>query len=353
MTTKVLAVHGSTLLRHTAACAGAALAVTALAAVAPAHAAARATGHGHAAPTRAAAATPQGRVWAAFAYYPPKNELVLFGGRRPGTIFRDTWTRTGTTWTLHSPTRSPSARTGASMVFDPATSQLLLFGGSATTGTGFSNQTWTWNGSNWTQLHPATSPPGREDQQMAYDAATRTVILFAGFHGTGYWDDTWSWNGATWTRLSPATSPAGRDSAAFVYDPATSQMILFGGFRGTGFAPGDTWTWNGTTWTQLSPAHSPGIDVFARQAAYDTASHQLLVFGGDTGHNIFLNTVWTWTGTDWTQLSPAMSPPPRAYGAMTFDSATGQVALFSGSENALKSFPTTTWAWNGSTWSQI
>jgi hypothetical protein len=168
-----------------------------------------------------------------------------------------------------------------------------------------------------------------------------------------YCDDTWSWNGTTWTQLNPSTSPSGRDSAAFVYDPATSQMILFGGFRGTGFAPGDTWSWNGTTWTQLSPAHSPGIDVFARQAAYDTASNQLLVFGGDAGHNTFLNTIWTWTGTDWTQLSPATSPPPRAYGAMTFDSATGQVVLFSGSENALTSFPTTTWAWNGSTWSQI
>ncbi len=352
MVTTVLAVRVSSLFRHTAAGACAALAVTAVAVAAPAQANARATGHGHATPARAAA-TPPGREWAAFAYYPPKNELVLFGGRRPGTIFADTWTRTGTTWTLHHPTRSPSARTGASMVFDPATKQLLLFGGSATTGTGFSNQTWTWNGSNWTQLHPATSPPGREDQQMAYDAATKTVILFSGFHGTGYWDDTWSWNGTTWTRLSPATPPSGRDSAAFVYDPATSQIILFGGFHGTGFAPGDTWAWTGTTWTQLSPAHSPGIDVVARQAAYDTASNQLLLFGGDAGHNTFLNTIWTWTGTDWTKLSPATSPPPRAYGAMTFDSATGQAVLFSGSENALKSFPTTTWAWNGSTWSQI
>jgi len=352
MITTELAVR-SRLFRYSAACACAALAVTAVAAAAPAQATARATGHARAVPARRAAATIRGRVWAAFAYYPPKKELVMFGGRRPGTIFDDTWTRTGTTWTLQTPTRSPSARTGASMVFDPASNQLLLFGGSATTGTGFSNQTWTWNGTNWTQLHPATSPPDREDQQMAYDAATKTVILFSGFHGTGYWDDTWSWNGTTWTKLSPATSPSGRDSAAFVYDPATSQMILFGGFRGSGFSPGDTWTWTGTTWTPLSPAHSPGTDVFARQAAYDPASSQLLVFGGDTGHNVFLNTIWTWTGTDWTQLSPATSPPPRAYGAMTFDGATNQVVLFTGSENALVSFPTTTWAWNGSTWSQI
>ncbi len=358
MITTRLAVPRGRLSRHATAGACAALATAGLATAAlfgPVPAQAR-TAAQAAAPARAgasAAATPPGREWAAFAYYPPKHELVLFGGRRPGTIFGDTWTRGGSTWTQQHPTRSPSARTGASMVYDPASNQLLLFGGSATTGTGFSSQTWTWNGSNWTLLHPATSPPGREDQQMAYDAATQTVILFSGFHGTGYWDDTWSWNGTTWTKLTPPTPPMGRDSAAFVYDPATSQVILFGGFRGSGFSPGDTWAWTGTAWTQLSPAHSPGIEVFARQAAYDTASNQLLAFGGDAGHSTFLNTTWTWAGTDWKRLSPATSPPPRAYGAMTFDGATGQVVLFSGSENALTSFPTTTWAWNGSTWSQI
>ena len=250
MITTVLAVRRNSLFRHAAAWACAALAITTVAAV-PAQAAARATRHGRAAPARAAA-TPRGREWAAFAYYPPKNELVLFGGRRPGMIFGDTWTRTGTTWTLHNPTRSPSARTGASMVFDPATKQLLLFGGSATTGTGFSNQTWTWNGSNWTQLHPATSPPGREDQQMAYDAATKTVILFSGFHGTGYWDDTWSWNGTTWTRLSPATSPPPRAYGAMSFDSATGQVVLFSGSENalTSF-PTTTWAWNGSTWSQI------------------------------------------------------------------------------------------------------
>src|SRR5215831_15423666 len=101
MITTVLAVRGSTLFRRAAACTCAALAVIAVAAAVPAHAAVRAPGHGHAAPARAAAATLRGREWAAFAYYPPKNELVLFSGRRPGTIFGDTWTRTGTTWTLH------------------------------------------------------------------------------------------------------------------------------------------------------------------------------------------------------------------------------------------------------------
>jgi Kelch motif len=292
-----------------------------------------------------------GREWASFAYDPPSHELVLFGGRRPGTVFGDTWTsgNGGSTWTQQNPAHAPSARTGASMAYDAASHQLLLFGGGATTGTGFSNQTWTWNGTTWTLLHPATSPPAREDSDLVYDAATKTMILFAGWHGS-YWDDTWSWNGTTWTELFPATSPSGRDSDALVYDPATKTAILYGGFRGTGYAPGDTWSWNGTAWTELFPSSSPGVDVFAWQAAYDAASHQVLVFGGDAGNNTFLNTTWAWNGTTWTKLSPADSPPVRAYGSMTYDSASQQVVLFAGSEDALKSFPATAWSWNGSTW---
>jgi len=296
-----------------------------------------------------AATTPDGREWAAFGYYPPGHELVLFGGRRPGTVFGDTWTLAGGTWTQQHPASAPSARTGAAMTWDPASHQLVLFGGGASTGAGFSSQTWTWTGTTWAQLHPATSPPAREDTTLVYDGATRTVLLFAGWHGS-YWDDTWSWNGTTWAQLHPAASPSGRDSDALAYDPATGQVILFGGFRGAGYQPGDTWSWNGTSWTQLHPAASPGTDVFAWQAADDPASGQVVLFGGDEGGNKFSNRTWTWTGTTWAPLAPAAAPPPRAYGTLAYDAADRRVVLFAGSENALKTFPTTTWSWTGTTW---
>jgi hypothetical protein len=350
MITTMPAARRGRICRHTAAWACTALAAATLTGLAPAQALATTGAPAAGRAAHAAAATPRGREWAAFAYYPPKNEFVLFGGRRPGTVFGDTWTRTGSTWTQQHPAVAPSARTGAAMVYDPASRQLLLFGGGATTGTGFSNETWTWNGTAWTLLHPSTSPPAREDNSLVYDAATKTVLMFAGWHGA-YWDDTWSWNGTTWTQLSPATSPSGRDSYAVVYDPATKQVILFGGFRGGGYTPGDTWSWDGTTWTQLSPATSPGVDVFAWQAAYDAASHQVLLFGGDEGGGTFGNATWTWTGTNWSKLSPAASPPVRAFGTMTYDSADQRVVLFAGSENALLTFPTDIWGWNGSTWS--
>jgi hypothetical protein len=36
---------------------------------------------------------------------------------------------------------------------------------------------------------------------------------------------------------------------------------------------------------------------------------------------------------------------------MTYDSTDHRVVLFAGSENALQTFPTTIWGWNGTTWS--
>jgi hypothetical protein len=42
------------------------------------------------------------------------------------------------------------------------------------------NGTWTWDGSTWTKQAPTTSPPAEEEASMAYDAATRNVVLFGG-----------------------------------------------------------------------------------------------------------------------------------------------------------------------------
>jgi len=42
------------------------------------------------------------------------------------------------------------------------------------------NNTWTWNGTTWTQLFPAASPPARSDASMVYDPAEGNVVLFGG-----------------------------------------------------------------------------------------------------------------------------------------------------------------------------
>ena len=87
---------------------------------------------------------------------------------------------------------------------------------------------------------------------MAYDPATGEWSSSAASNGS-FLNDTWTWNGTTWTERSPATSPPARYFASMAYDPATGNMVLFGGDGSSGYL-GDTWTWNGITWTERPPA---------------------------------------------------------------------------------------------------
>jgi hypothetical protein len=62
--------------------------------------------------------------------------------------------------------------------------------------------------------------------------------------------DTWTWDGTTWTQQRPATSPPARFDGAMAYDVITGTAVLFGGTDSAGSLLGDTWTWNGTNWKQ-------------------------------------------------------------------------------------------------------
>jgi hypothetical protein len=61
--------------------------------------------------------------------------------------------------------------------------------------------------------------------------------------------DMWSWEGTDWTQQHPAHLPPRRWAAGMAYDGATGQIVLFGGQGGTGQDLGDLWTWDGTDWT--------------------------------------------------------------------------------------------------------
>jgi hypothetical protein len=385
--------------------------------------------------------SPPARERASMAYDPSTGQLVLFGGYGPGYL-HDTWTWDGTTWTQQSPKASPSDRIGASLADDPGTGQLVLFGGDGGN-VGYLNDTWTWDGTNWTQLSPATRPSARWDAPMAYDPGRGEVVLFGGRGTGGGLGDTWAWKGTTWTQLNPATSPPARTEASMAYDPSTGQLVLFSGLDENFVHLDDTWTYqpvlapkitsshsdaftqgvpdkftvtatgtpsslvaetgtlpagitfidngNGTaslsgdatqsgtfpltvtaangvspnatqlfdltvnppvtTWSQLSPGTDPG-DLDAASVAYDPATSQLVLFGGSTGTNAYVDGTWTWNGTTWAQLSPAGSPPARARASMSYDAATGQLLLFGGI-GAGATFLNDTWSWNGTTWTQL
>lgn len=54
---------------------------------------------------------------------------------------------------------------------------MVLFGGKNSSGTAI-QETWTWDGTTWTKLTPATQPPARWGTQLVYDTALAKMVLF-------------------------------------------------------------------------------------------------------------------------------------------------------------------------------
>jgi hypothetical protein len=78
---------------------------------------------------------------------------------------------------------------------------------------------------------------------MAYDPGLGALVLFGGAVG-GDWvnsaDDTWTWNGTSWTEIFPATVPSNRYYFGMSYNPIAKAVVMFGGFS-TAAARGGTW----------------------------------------------------------------------------------------------------------------
>jgi hypothetical protein len=179
---------------------------------------------------------------------PGTKAVLLFGGSNTPNgddAFSDTWAWNGInkTWTELNPVSHPSGRAANQLVYDPATRKVVLFGGVTTNLTPL-NDTWTWNGINWTQQFPKSSPAPRNGPALAYDPDLRAVVLFGGAVGACCSDslnDTWTWNGVDWTEIYPATVPSARNGPAMDYDSLRKVILMFGGASDSGQELDDTW----------------------------------------------------------------------------------------------------------------
>ena len=277
---------------------------------------------------------PTPRDGASMALDEATGQLVMFGGSHSGNGLTDTWIWNGTAWNQVFPAHTPPIRGEAAMTYDSAHGVIVMFGGCGVTGL---NDTWTWNGSDWTQLSPATSPPARCRAAMAFDPALNQTVLFGGQlpGGGGTFGDTWTWDGTNWTQRTPATSPTSREGVDMAYDAARNQLVLFGGDDLNNLYPNETWIWDGANWNQQSTVSSPpGRSDFAM--TYDQAAGVVVLFGGYSCCSAGTGTkgdTWTWDGSTWSQQITPVSPPARLYVTGAPDPSTGQPVIFGGINN--------------------
>jgi hypothetical protein len=278
------------------------------------------------------------------------GDIVLFGGDatdQHGTVtyFDDTWTWDGSTWTERHPATSPSARCCFGLAYDAGRQQTILFGGSHDS---YLSDTWAWDGAAWTELYPGTSPPGTYAPGLAYDAARREIMLFGDYWG--YSIDTWTWDGTTWQKETVGTLPPYRARMGMAYDAARRVVTMFGGeyecFEATCWL-NDTWSWNGTNWKQDHPARAPSKRSEVGMA-YDAGKRRMVLFGGQC----LCRDTWIWDGLNWTRATPVDSPLGREAPGMVWDGARRQIVLFGGRDypNGFTRDFGDTWIWGGFNW---
>lgn len=258
------------------------------------------------------------------------------------------------TWNQRSPVNAPSQRTAPLMAYDQKEGRTLLFGGFVGGDQIRLNDTWIWDGENWSAVNPQHKPAPRSGGGMAYDQATQRIVMFGG-DGVGIsLGDTWLWNWEKmdWEQQDPFISPPPRGIPFMSYDYKNSNVVLFGG--GTSneeewHTLNDTWVWDGAnhTWVKKNPAHSPSARAFG-QMSYDPINQNVVLFGGN-GNGQFLSDTWTWDGTDWTQHATANTPPARLGYGLSYDGA--HIILFGG-DGAGNVQLSDTWFWDGSNWTQ-
>jgi hypothetical protein len=309
------------------------------------------------------AAAPLARNSAGFAYDAATGTDLLTGGRTgcgpSAGEYTDTWSWNGTAWTqLHPKVDGPGEMAWFTMAYDGATGQEIAVG--AYSGCGVVTGMWTWNGTQWTSApQSAVLPDALDSYSVAYDAASRTLILvgFAPPSANGEEQpsghsgpETWSWNGSRWTLLHPGTPAPAVENPSIAYDAATHQVIVFGGevvsdpasIPQSGAASSATWVWNGTTWArEATPVNPPAR--YGASMAYDPDLGTAVLFGGVTGNVLgfqsptgtatVFDDMWSWNGTTWAQLRPATMPSGRFYSQMTYDATRNELVLFGGSLN--------------------
>jgi len=188
----------------------------------------------------------------------------------------------------------------------------------------------------WQQLSPQTSPPGRANGVVVYDAQRKRLVLIGGMasctNRVPVADFTWEFDGTTWIAVSTVTTPPGRYHPAAAYDRQRHRVVLFGGNGGNG-GIGDTWEYDGVNWTEVTTPHTPGPCSTPAMAYDETRNVIVLRLGIGAGEGCPAeNTTWEYDGTDWVQVVTATNPPWDNSPSLFFDSGRGVVVLFGGEE---------------------
>jgi len=210
----------------------------------------------------------------------------------------------------------------------------IAFGGTLGPPT-YSENTETYNGTNWTEVNNLTAA---RSWAGGFGNYTSALCVSGYINGGPNTVDVEIWNGTNWAETgnvntaSQSAGNAGVDSTA---------GITYGGFDYA--IPGGsnkTELWNGTNWTEVN-----NLNLARYYLSGNGTSTAAIGAGGET--STFTNDAETWNGTNWTEISNINTARNAMAG---FGTSTDFYT--SGGNSASGNFQAITERWNGSSWSE-
>jgi hypothetical protein len=242
---------------------------------------------------------PDGRQWYAAAFDRARGVYVLFGGQKGSglsNLLGDTWEydpdpdgdpmTDDDAWSKKSPTNTPSPRRWAAMSYhgDETSGACILFGGETANSSTYNGETWSWDGTDWTNLTGSvTGPSARGRGKMAYDPDRGETMYSAGRNAVVL-GETWIWTGTDWANLTSTITGSSPSLFAhgLTYDEARDRYVLFGGTAGAGELD-NTWEFDRSTNTWTNRGTSTNNGRSGPGLAYVRSLGSNFLFGGFQG----------------------------------------------------------------------
>jgi hypothetical protein len=281
-----------------------------------------------------ASGTPIGRDRHSMAYSPLDRKLYLIGGVGGGSEHYDTWSWDGSAWTEE--TNAGSFRAAVDhAVSEEASGRLIMFGGQELNQSRPIQTMYRLEGGRWAQLAPNTLPSARSFHAMAHDYERGLTILYGGtVTDRSASSETWAWDGVDWSLVEIASGsssqPPAMSSARMVYDHERRRVVMFGGKTTAGEYVNTLWAFEGDRWRQVSSVGSAPSVRSDAAVAYDVARRALIVFGGSNGGPP-LGDTFELIDSKWRAVDHGERPHPVWNTRAAYDRAGARVILFGGS----------------------
>lgn len=309
---------------------------------------------------------PLPRRYPSMASDPIRGIILLFGGddSNIGATYRDTWEWDGSYWQQRMPVTVPTARFGAAMAYCYANQRILMLGG----GPGLQiDYMYEWDGVNWTDTsNNPTNPPGFTGCLISTPWNGHVIRQFSvGVQNNNYvyYNDTWDFDGSNWSQIVTPSRPGFRNVANTCEFPPRQSVLWANGLKLTSstYPPQvfgtdpmdreeDPWVLENGDWRRIPTEARRGFPIEA--TVYDQVLDSTVIlanrdFNGPTmGQRM---QTWVLEGDRMRQLSLAVNPPYRANPRMARHDGLGRIVLFGGGLYPPNG-PADTWVFDGLQW---